>query len=151
LKTLNGSSLAVPGEIPQEDSRQRLRCNGQVPLRSKFETDGTFGVNYASSGGRVLAFNYRTIYWIEAARKFARRLTHMHKICILMHMRSTLNIDDELLRRAAELAGERQKTALVRMGLEALIARESARRLAKLGGSEHKLQAIPRRRMGRPR
>jgi Arc/MetJ family transcription regulator len=68
-----------------------------------------------------------------------------------MHMRSTLNIDDELLRRAAELAGEKEKTALVRMGLEALIARESARRLAKLGGSEHKLQAIGRRRMGRAR
>jgi Arc/MetJ family transcription regulator len=79
------------------------------------------------------------------------RLTRMHKTCILMHMRSTLNIDDELLRRAAELAGEKEKTLLVRMGLEALIARESARRLAKLGGSEHKLQAIRRRRMGRAR
>jgi Arc/MetJ family transcription regulator len=66
-------------------------------------------------------------------------------------MRSTLNIDDELLRRAAELAGEKEKTALVRLGLEALIARESARRLAKLGGSELKLQAIRRRRMGRAR
>lgn len=78
-------------------------------------------------------------------------LTRMHIICILMHMRSTLNIDDELLRRAAELAGEKEKTALVRLGLEALIARESARRLAKLGGSELKLQAIRRRRMGRAR
>jgi hypothetical protein len=74
-------------------------------------------------------------------------LTCMYALCIFMHMRSTLNIDDELLRRAAELAGESEKTALVRMGLEALIARESARRLAKLGGSEPKLQVIRRRRM----
>jgi hypothetical protein len=75
----------------------------------------------------------------------------MYVLCIFMHMRSTLNIDDELLRRAAELAGENEKTALVRMGLEALIARETARRLAKLGGSEPKLQAIRRRRLSRSR
>ncbi len=68
-----------------------------------------------------------------------------------MHMRSTLNIDDDLLRIAAALAGVQEKTALVRMGLEALIARESARRLAKLGGSEPKIRVIPRRRMGRAR
>ena len=73
-------------------------------------------------------------------------LTRMHGACILVHMRSTLNIDDEVLRRAAELTGEKEKTALVRMGLEALIARESARRLAKLGGSERRLSPIRRRR-----
>jgi hypothetical protein len=73
-------------------------------------------------------------------------LTHMHELCILMHMRSTLNIDDEMLRRAGDLTGEKEKTALVRMGLEALIARESARRLAKLGGTEPKLSPIRRRR-----
>jgi hypothetical protein len=70
----------------------------------------------------------------------------MHKTCILIHMRSTLNIDDEMLRKAAALTGEKEKTALVRMGLEALIARESARRLARLGGTEPGLLAVRRRR-----
>ena len=63
-------------------------------------------------------------------------------------MRTTLNIDDTLIKRAAKLTHVNQKTSLVRMGLEALIARESARRLAKLGGTEKHLKAIPRRRMG---
>jgi hypothetical protein len=63
-----------------------------------------------------------------------------------MHMRTTLNIDPELLERARSLTGIREKTALVRSGLEALIAREAARRLAALGGSEPKLRTVPRRR-----
>ncbi len=63
-----------------------------------------------------------------------------------MHMRTTINIDDELIERAARLTGVEEKTALVRQGLEALIARESARRLAALGGSEKDLRPIPRRR-----
>lgn len=63
-------------------------------------------------------------------------------------MRTTLNIEDELLNKAAKLTGIREKTSLVRLGLEALIARESGRRLAKLGGSEKKLEMIPRRRIG---
>jgi Arc/MetJ family transcription regulator len=61
-------------------------------------------------------------------------------------MRTTLNIDDELLTRAAELTGIREKTALVRLGLESLIARESAQRLAALGGTEKGLKKITRRR-----
>jgi Arc/MetJ family transcription regulator len=61
-------------------------------------------------------------------------------------MRTTLNIDDELLEKAARLAGVTEKTSLVRLGLEALIARESARRLANLGGTEKKLRNIRRRR-----
>jgi Arc/MetJ family transcription regulator len=61
-------------------------------------------------------------------------------------MRTTLNIDDSLLSRAVKLTGIKEKTALVRLGLEALIARESARRLAALGGSEVKLRPIRRRR-----
>jgi Arc/MetJ family transcription regulator len=65
---------------------------------------------------------------------------------IHMHMRTTLNIDDALLRRAADMTGVREKTALVRLGLEALIARESARRLALLGGTEKGLRPIRRRR-----
>jgi len=61
-------------------------------------------------------------------------------------MRTTLIIDDQLLARASELTGIKEKTALVRMGLEYLIARESAKRLAKLGGTEKDLKPIPRRR-----
>ena len=63
-------------------------------------------------------------------------------------MRTTLNIEDELLDKAATLTGIKEKTSLVRLGLEALIARESSRRLAKLGGTEKKLEMIPRRRTG---
>lgn len=66
----------------------------------------------------------------------------------MMHMRTTLNIDDELLRQAAKLTGVSEKTSLVRMGLEALVSRESARRLVKLGGSEKRLMPIRRRRPG---
>ena len=63
-----------------------------------------------------------------------------------MHMRTTLNIDNGLIKKAAELTGVKEKTALVRLGLEALIASESAKRLAHLGGTEKDLQPIPRRR-----
>lgn len=63
-------------------------------------------------------------------------------------MRTTLNIDDDLVRRAVQLTGIKEKTSLVRLGLEALIARESARRLASLGGTERRLSA-PRRRRSR--
>ena len=63
-------------------------------------------------------------------------------------MRTTLNIEDDLLNRAAKLTGIKEKTSIVKLGLEALIARESAKRLAKLGGSEKKLEMIPRRRAG---
>jgi len=61
-------------------------------------------------------------------------------------MRTTLNIDDFLLQEAARLTGIAEKTAIVRAGLEALIARESARRLAALGGSEPGMRRIRRRR-----
>ena len=63
-----------------------------------------------------------------------------------MHMRTTLNIDDETLKRAARLTGIKEKTALVKLGLEALIARESSKRLAELGATEKDLRPIPRRR-----
>lgn len=69
---------------------------------------------------------------------------------MLMHMRTTLNIEDSLLRHAAKLTGVKEKTSLVRLGLEALIARASARRLADLGGTEKRLRPIRRRRAGRP-
>lgn len=61
-------------------------------------------------------------------------------------MRTTINLDDELIRQAAELTGRSGKSELVRLGLEALIARESARRLARLGGSDPAAAATPRKR-----
>lgn len=63
-------------------------------------------------------------------------------------MRTTLNMDDELVARACELTGVKERTALVRMGLQALIARKSAERLARLGGTEKQLRR-PRRRRDR--
>jgi Arc/MetJ family transcription regulator len=60
-------------------------------------------------------------------------------------MRTTLNIDDKILEEASRLTGLKEKTALVRLGLEALIARESSKRLAGLGGTEKDLRAIRRR------
>lgn len=65
---------------------------------------------------------------------------------MLKSMRATLIIDDELLQRARELTGIREKTALVRAGLEALIAGGAAKRLAALNGTEPKLRAATRRR-----
>ena len=61
-------------------------------------------------------------------------------------MRTTLNIDDLLYEQAVELTGISEKTALLREGLKALIERESARRLSRLGSSEPELESIPRRR-----
>ena len=61
-------------------------------------------------------------------------------------MRTTLNIDDQMLKKAATLTGVKEKTSLIHLGLEALIARESSKRLAMLGGTEKELKAIPRRR-----
>jgi hypothetical protein len=60
-------------------------------------------------------------------------------------MRTTLNIEDQLLKKASNLTGVKEKTSLVKLGLEALIARESSKRLAKLGGTEKHLALIPRR------
>jgi len=62
-------------------------------------------------------------------------------------MRTTLNINDDVLSEAAKLTGIKEKTALVMLGLKSLIAKESARRLAQLGGSQKSLRPIPRRRM----
>ncbi|MFH1019101.1 MAG: type II toxin-antitoxin system VapB family antitoxin [Pseudomonadota bacterium] len=61
-------------------------------------------------------------------------------------MRTTLNIEDTVLEKAAKLTGVKEKTSLVKLGLQALIARESAKRLAGLGGTEKNLEMIPRRR-----
>ena len=61
-------------------------------------------------------------------------------------MRTTINLDDRLLAEAQRITGMKERTALIHAGLRALIERESARRLARLGGSDPELQSIPRRR-----
>jgi hypothetical protein len=61
-------------------------------------------------------------------------------------MRTTLVIDDQILKKASELSGVTEKTSLVRLGLQALIARESSKRLASLGATEKKISDISRRR-----
>jgi len=63
-----------------------------------------------------------------------------------MQMRTTLNLDEALVKRASRLTGIDEKTALLRAGLHALIARASAQRLAALGGTERPLRPIQRRR-----
>jgi Arc/MetJ family transcription regulator len=63
----------------------------------------------------------------------------------LSDMRTTINIDDELLEKAQELTGIKERTELIHEGLRALVSRESARRLARLGGSDPRA-AAPRRR-----
>lgn len=61
-------------------------------------------------------------------------------------MRTTINLDESLLTEAQRVTGLKERTALVREGLKALIERESARRLERLGGTERALKPIPRRR-----
>ena len=61
-------------------------------------------------------------------------------------MRTTINLDDDLLAEAQRIAGLKERTALIHEGLRALIQRESARRLARLGGTERSLHPVPRRR-----
>ena len=63
-----------------------------------------------------------------------------------MNMRTRLIVDESLLDRARELTGIQDKAALVRAGLEALIAREAGKRLAALGGTQRKISNVPRRR-----
>ena len=64
----------------------------------------------------------------------------------MMHMRTTVDLDETLLKEAQRLSGLKGKTLILEAGLEALIARESARRLAALGGSQKRLRRVPRRR-----
>lgn len=62
------------------------------------------------------------------------------------HMRTTLNIDDELLEEAQRLTSIKERTEVIHEGLRALISRESAHRLVRLGGTEGQVKSIPRRR-----
>jgi hypothetical protein len=63
-----------------------------------------------------------------------------------MHMRTTLNLNDHIVNKAAQLTGIKEKTSLIHKGLEALIALEARKRLARLGGTERGLRLTPRRR-----
>jgi Arc/MetJ family transcription regulator len=63
-----------------------------------------------------------------------------------VRMRTTVTLDDQLLKEAEELTGITDRSKLIRDGLEALVHREAARRLARLGGSAPDIQPIPRRR-----
>ena len=71
----------------------------------------------------------------------------MHASCQDTIMRTTVNIDDELMKAAQKLTGIEEKAVLLRAGLTALIEQESARRLAKLGGSQPQLSNVSRRRV----
>lgn len=73
-------------------------------------------------------------------------MTHASHAGIIVCMRTTLNIDDVILKKASELTGVVEKTALVRMGLEALVAQRSASRLVALGGSDPGAKVARRRR-----
>ncbi len=61
-------------------------------------------------------------------------------------MRTTINLDDDLIKKAQEYTGLEEKTALVRLALQALVQREAARRMANLGGAQPGFEAGPRRR-----
>jgi len=73
-------------------------------------------------------------------------LTYAYAKGILICMRTTVNIDDELLAKARDYTGEKEKTKLLHLGLEALIQREVAKRLVALGGTMPDLEVAPRRR-----
>ncbi len=68
----------------------------------------------------------------------------MHQMRISIQMRTILNIEKSLISKALELTGVKEKSELVRLGLEALIARESSKRLAKLAGTEPGIRHIYR-------
>src|SRR5207249_2680163 len=78
--------------------------------------------------------------------KTLRGLTDADQECIVVCMRTTLNLDDDLMAQAQEYTGIKEKTRLLHRGLEALIQQEAARRLAAMGGTMPDLEVPPRRR-----
>ena len=78
----------------------------------------------------------------------ARHHLVLHLMRRLLHVRTTVNLDGKLLQDAQALTGISERAALLRAGLVALIERESARRLARLGGTEPQLASVRRRRRG---
>jgi len=120
-----------PRPLPQRVARRAIQSRGRggIPNRAAVLGD---------------------VKW-RASAPVERPLTYAYNICIYMHMRTTLILDDALVERARRLTGISEKTALVHAGLEALVSRESARRLAALGGTMPDLAPIPRRRATRRR
>ena len=138
------------GQLLMAEAAQLLgRCVRQVRrLRSGYRVRGPAALVHGNQGRqspRRTAAPTRQRVVTLAQRTYPGVKSGHHNA----DMRTTLNIETSLIRRAARLTGVSKKTALVRMGLEALIARESAHRLAKLGGTEPSLRAIRRRRSGR--
>jgi len=74
-----------------------------------------------------------------------KSLADVNSLCMLVCMRTTLNLDEKIFEKASKLTGIKEKTRLLHEGLKTLIERESARRLALLGGTSPKVQSIPRR------
>ena len=105
------------------------------------------GVKYGSRDDPVVRARASMSWGMDAAREQrSPLLACMHYLCIFICMRTTLNLSDELVKEAQRLSGLKGKTAVIHAGLEALIARESARRLAALGGSQPDLDPVRRRR-----
>ena len=115
-------------------------------------------LNTAQQGGFSLR---RTVRWPRACDRRARQnktkgasilspddaqMGVMSHYSVLMAMRTTVTLDDELLARAEQLCGPLECSALLRQALQALVQRESAKRLAALGGSDPALDLVPRRR-----
>lgn len=115
---------AAPGELPQWARRAPWEWGGLV---------------------------VRWVHWVPRVERRTRLegpqgvLTEPYETAILIHMKTTLNIDDETLAQAMELTGITEKTALIHEALRSIIAREAGRRLAALGGSDPTATAGPRR------
>jgi len=84
-------------------------------------------------------------------RGTANDIIRCHNQCLEFYMRTTVALDDDLVRTAQEFTGVAEKMVLLREALKALIERESARRLASLGGTMPELRNVPRRRPGKTR
>lgn len=83
---------------------------------------------------------------VIAARGRGRRLAGAYELCILLCMRTTLDLDETLLRRAMGETGARSKTEVIEMGLRALLEREARKRLKELYGKGPQLETVKRRR-----
>lgn len=136
----SGLGGARPAAVP---CRLTEVCVKEMAARRVDRGEGLFR---GKGSGRYCAVTEGSAALSLCRRQPSSALNDMHRTGILTHMRTTLNIDDALLGRATELSGLREKTAVVRAGLEALVARESARRLAALGGTDRGMRPIPRRR-----
>jgi Arc/MetJ family transcription regulator len=137
----SGHSLQQTGTHPLHNFRRKSGNTGQIRQINQNHGFSTVTENFKGNLTPVINFSpldgYAQFVHIDAYNS--------HKETF---MRTTLNIEDALIEKAALLTGITEKTSLVRLGLQALIARESSKRLALLGGTEKNLMTIPRRRGG---